>query len=138
MIGPIALAGCALLALYLGRGLEIWSAGAPGSGLLPIVTALLLLVASLGSFRRAPPSDEPSGNLPRAAGYAAGLIALPPAVLAFGMLPTLALFTALILRIVEGFRMSTMLIVTAASVLGNWLLFVKLLHVALPPPPILW
>lgn len=138
MAGPLALVGCALLALYLGRGLEIWSAGAPGSGLLPMATALLLLVASLGSFGRKLPSEDPPGNLPRAAGYAAGLIALPPAVLAFGMLPTLALFTALILRIVEGFKMSTVLIVTAASVLGNWLLFVKLLHVALPPFSMLW
>ena len=134
MIGPFALAAAALLALYLGRGLEIWSFGAPGSGLLPTVTALILLGASLASFSRERQGEAAPGNLPRAAGYAAGLIAIPPAVMVLGMLPALALFTALILRLMEGVRMSTVLLITGASVLGNWLLFDKLLHVALPKP----
>jgi tripartite tricarboxylate transporter TctB family protein len=135
MIGPFVLACSAALALYLGRGLEIWSFGAPGSGLLPTVTALILLGASLASFSRERQGEAaPGGNLPRAAGYAAGLVAIPPAVMLLGMLPTLALFTALILRLMEGLRMSTVILITSASVLGNWLVFDKLLHVALPKP----
>ena len=134
MIGPFVLACCAVLALYLGRGLEIWSFGIPGSGLLPMVTALILLGASLASFSRERQGEAAPGNLPRAAGYAAGLIAIPPAVMFLGMLPALALFTALILRLMEGLRMSTVLLITGASVLGNWLVFDKLLHVALPKP----
>jgi hypothetical protein len=134
MIGPAALICCALLALYLGRGLELWSFGAPGSGLVPTVTALILLGASLGSFSREGQNEEAPVNLPRAACYAAGLVAIPPAVMLFGMLPTLALFTVVILRLVEAFRMSTVLLITGASVFGNWLLFDKLLHVALPKP----
>lgn len=136
MIGPATLACCALLALYLGWGLEIWSLGTPGSGLLPTIAALILLVASLGSFSRKKGVEEP-GNIPRAVSYVAGLIAIPPAVMLLGMLPTLALFTALILRLVEGFRMSTVIFVTGASIFGNWLLFEKLLQVPLPEP-IFW
>ncbi|WP_088348160.1 MULTISPECIES: tripartite tricarboxylate transporter TctB family protein [Rhodomicrobium] len=137
MIGPLALGISALLALYLGRGLEIWSYGAPGSGLLPMAAAVILLLASLGSFTREPGSAEGPGNLPRAACYAVGLVAIPPAVMLLGMLPALALFTAIILRLVEAFRMPTVAAVTGASVLGNWLLFDRLLHVALPKP-IFW
>jgi hypothetical protein len=134
MIGPLALICCALLSLYLGRGLEIWSFGAPGSGLLPTVSALILLVASLGSFSRERQSEAAPGNWPRTASYAAGLVAIPPAVMFLGMLTTLALFTVLILCLVEGFHMPTVLLITGASVLGNWLLFDILLHVALPKP----
>jgi len=137
MIGPAVLACCALLALYLGRGLEIWYHGIPGSGLLPTVTATILLVASLGSFSRDKASEEAPGNWPRAACYAGGLVAIPPAVMFLGMLPALLLFTAIILRLVEGFRTSTVMLITAVSISGNWLLFDKLLHVPLPKP-IFW
>lgn len=134
MIGPALLALCAALALYLGREAEIWSYGAPGSGLLPTIAALILLVASLGSFRREPEEEREPVNLPRAAAYAAGLVALPPAVMLLGMLPALALFTAVILRLVEGYRATPVLAVTAASVFGNWLVFQRLLGVGLPQP----
>jgi hypothetical protein len=87
--------------------LEIWSFGTPGSGLLPTIAALILLVGSLGSFSRDTRSEETHGNLPRAAFYAAGLVAIPPAVMMLGMLPALAILTTFILRLVEGFRMST-------------------------------
>jgi putative tricarboxylic transport membrane protein len=134
MFGPIILAGSALLALYLGRGLEMWSFGAPGSGLLPTLAALILLVASLASFQRKADNGEEAGNFPCAAAYAAGLIAIPPAVMLLGMLPALALFTVLILRLVERFRILPVLLITGASVLGNWIVFEKLLNVPLPKP----
>jgi hypothetical protein len=134
VIAPAILAVAALLALYLGRGLEIWSYGTPGSGLLPTIAALVLLVASLASFSRRAEEGEEPGNFPRAASYAAGLIAIPPVVMLLGMLPALALFTAVILRVVEGFRIFRVLLIMGLSVLGNWILFEKLLNVPLPQP----
>lgn len=134
MIGPALLACGSLLALYLGRSLEIWSFGTPGSGLLPTLAALIMLVASLASFQRQADDGEGPGNFPRAAIYAAGLITIPPAVMLLGMLPALALFTALILRLVERFRILPVLLITGCSVLGNWIVFEKLLDVSLPKP----
>jgi hypothetical protein len=134
MIGPALLACGSLLALYLGRGLEIWSFGTPGSGLLPTLAALIMLVASLASFQRQAKDDERAENVSRPVIYAAGLIAIPPVVLLIGMLPALALFTVLILRFVEGFRILPVLLITGASVFGNWIVFEKLLHVSLPKP----
>ncbi len=137
MIGPLALACCALLALYLGWGLEIWSLGTPGSGLLPSIAALILLVASLGSFSREKGSDEAPGNLPRAACYAGGLVAIPPAV----MLPRHAAYPCALHRrhSPAGGRVSHVHchLDYGASISGNWLLFGKLLLVRLPEP-IFW
>jgi hypothetical protein len=101
---------------------------------MPTIAALILLVASLGSFRREPEEQGEPVNISRSAAYAAGLVALPPAVMLLGMLPALALFTAVILRLVEGYRAATVLAITGANVLGNWIVFEQLLNVGLPQP----
>ena len=132
MIGPLALAAAAIAALFFAREHELWSFGAPGAGLLPVVAAVLLLVLSLLVLRERPPADAEPVDRPRIFKYGAGLLALPPAILAVGMLPALGVFVLLMLRLAEGARWRTALVVAVASTALCWLLFVYLLHVPLP------
>jgi hypothetical protein len=66
--------------------------------------------------------------------YAAGLVALPPAIAALGMLAALGLFVLLILRCVERAGTALACAVAGGSVAGSWLLFEVLLRVSLPQP----
>jgi putative tricarboxylic transport membrane protein len=134
MIGPLLLAGFAVLSLGLGWQYEIWSFGAPGPGLMPLVGALIMLLACLASFSgKTAEASEPIDR-PAVANYIVGLVALPTGIMVLGMLPALALFTAVTLRGIERMRTVQVFVITAATAIGSWLLFEKLLHVPLPKP----
>jgi hypothetical protein len=134
MLGPLVLAAASIAALAIGQSYEVWSFGAPGAGLLPCLAAAFLLVTSLLVLREAPAVDaepEPESGS-KILGYGIGLLVLPPAILALGMLPALGLFVLVLLRAVERARWSTAAAVATASTGLSWLLFVRLLHVPLP------
>jgi putative tricarboxylic transport membrane protein len=133
-LGPLLLALLALPAIALAIDYRVWSTGMPGSGLVPLIGAGLLLSAAVGSvFAPAPPAegDGPADPL-RQAGYVGGLLALPPLAIAIGMLPALALFALSILYFVERTSKTTAVSVAVATGIGAWLLFDRLLSVPLP------
>lgn len=134
MAGSLFLAILALAALFLGRDYEIWSIAGPGPGLLPIIGAMILLVASLASIRREAETEFLTPQSYLVAGYVAGLLVIPLCVFLLGMLPTLAIFTVLVLRVFEKLRTLPVLLIAGANALGSWVLFEKLLDVSLPKP----
>lgn len=133
-ITPLLLGLVALPAIFFAFGFGVWSVGQPGSGLVPLIGAGLLLIGAAGSVLAPTPSaedDEPP-ELLRQAGYMGGLLALPPVTILTGMLPALALFTLSILYFVERMSVSKAISITLASGVGAWLLFERLLSVPLP------
>jgi hypothetical protein len=134
-VGALVLAAAALAALLIASRHEVWSFGAPGAGLMPVLAAVILLVTSLLSLleRRQPAEGEAYDNR-RVAWYGAGLLVLGPAILAVGMLAALGLFVLIMLRLAEHARWRTAALVAGLSVAASWLLFVRLLSVPLPGP----
>jgi hypothetical protein len=147
LIGAIVLALAAAAALAFSWGAyPLWSFGQPGPGLLPAMASALVLIATLSAIvaeRRtsetvASPVDlSPETTAPasrKVLAYAAGLVALPAAVAALGMLPALGLFVLLTLRFVERTGTGLAVAVAGGCVVGAWLLFAVLLRVNLPQP----
>jgi tripartite tricarboxylate transporter TctB family protein len=147
MIGPIVLAliaGAALI--FTWQAYPIWSMGQPGPGLLPAIAAGIMAIAALLALvprRRmaaAIDADEPHANAEapvnrgKVLAYMAGLVMMPPAVVAIGMLPALGLFVLVILRFVEQASTKRAVVAAAGAVVGSWLLFEVLLRVSLPRP----
>jgi putative tricarboxylic transport membrane protein len=132
--GPILLALLALPAIVLALRFGVWSNGMPGSGLVPLVGAGLLFIAGVASALSPAPLDE-AEELPerrRQFGYIAGLLALPPAIVAIGMFPALALFAFATLYLIERLSIAKAIGIAVASMIGAWLLFERLLSVPLP------
>lgn len=135
MVGPLALVAVAGVSLFLAWDYGLWSFGSPGAGLMPSLAAALVVVASLLALRekRAPDTEEDGEpDHGRVARYMAGLVLLPPAIIAVGMLPALGLFILVLLRFAERMNWWAALAIAASSTAASWLLFERLLQVPLP------
>jgi hypothetical protein len=146
-IGAVVLALAAAAALaFVWAAYPLWAFGQPGPGLLPAMAAALVLVATLsaivtqwraGAAAAAPRELAEAVAAPasrKVLVYAAGLVALLPAIALLGMLAALGLFVLLILRFVERAGTALAVAVAGGSVATSWLLFEVLLRVSLPQP----
>ena len=135
MIAPLLLSLAAAAALALAAGYEIWSFGTPGPGLMPVVGAGLMLVASLASFSRGRTDDtpEPAGpGLAASLPYMTGFVALIPLTLLVGLLPALALVGGAILRFANGYSTGRAAALAGGVAVASWIIFAWALAVPLP------
>ncbi|MBS7703096.1 tripartite tricarboxylate transporter TctB family protein [Chelatococcus asaccharovorans] len=133
MRGALVLMAVAATALvYSVLHYDIWMSGMPGSGLMPLVGASLVIVACLGVAIRE--RGLPSGFTvhPAPLAYGVGFVLLLPLTALIGLLPALGLMAVAILRWVEHLSLGRSVAVAAVAVLGSWLLFQRLLLVPLP------
>lgn len=131
-VGPILLAAAAIASLGIARHYPLWSDGGLGSGLMPTVGAGLILLCSLAQLpvRAGVPGEDQ--NARKVARYLVALVVLPLGVVALGMLPALALFALAVLVLVERMAATHSMLIAVGSLAFNWLVFQRLLQVALP------
>ena len=135
MVAPLLLSLTAAAALAFAASYEIWSFGTPGPGLMPVVGAGLMLVASLASFSRETAADQPEQAGPGLAGslpYMAGFAVLIPLTLVIGLLPALALVGAAILRFANGYSTGRAVGLAGGVAVASWVIFAWALAVPLP------
>lgn len=131
-LGPILLAAAAIAALAIARHHPLWSDGGLGSGLMPTLGAGVVLAASIACLLMGTRETRDEQNAPKVASYLAALVALPVIVIALGMLAALALFALAVLVFVERLPPKHALVIAAASLVFNWVVFQRLLQVTLP------
>lgn len=129
VVSLIIAAGAAMI--YALLHYSIWSFGMPGSGLMPIIASVIVIVSCLWTIVAGDTGERPRFARPPLA-YGAGFVALLPLAAIFGLLPALAIVAAVILCFVEGVPMLRSVIITASIAIGSWLLFERTLMVPLP------
>ena len=130
--GPFLLAAFALVALVVAWPYPLWADAQLGSGVMPTIGAGLVLVSSIVCMLLGSPEDREPQNRRKIANYIVALVALPVGVAVLGMLPTLAVFAVVMLLLVERMPLGKALLIALGAMAFNWLVFQKLLQVALP------
>jgi len=125
----IIAAGAAMI--YALLHYSIWSFGMPGSGLMPVIASVMVIVSCLWTIAAGDTGERPRFAWPPVA-YSAGFVALLPLAAIVGLLPALAIVAAVVLRFIEGVPMLRSAMVTASIAIGSWLLFERILMVPLP------
>jgi hypothetical protein len=156
LIAPGIVLVVALLAGREALRYGLWSDGNPGSGLLPLIACVLLVVLSLldlsSRWRAVDPAGragttaaqslgaapEPSTSVPepamwhRVAAYGAALLGFAFGMDVVGFVPASVVALAVAVRFGEGRDMWRAVAVAGAGTGFAWLLFAKLLSVPLP------
>lgn len=140
---PRDLVGCTaflLLSLYAGftaHGYGLWSQGEPASGLFPFMVSVALAAISVAGLVMA--LLRPAGGVERERREPRRVLLYGVALAAFalgwqpvGHVVTTAAVFLFLMRVVEHVSWHRALWVAAASAVGSWLLFERLLGVPLP------
>jgi hypothetical protein len=133
----MVLATLALAALVVGWPYPLWTDAQLGSGLMPMIGTGLVLVSSIACVLVGAGEEREAQNNGKVACHIAALAALPVGIAALGMLSALAVFAVTVLLLVERIPARQALLIAVGALAFNWLVFQKLLQVALPRS-VLW
>jgi hypothetical protein len=143
VLGFVLLAGIGAYAVAVSLSLGLWRQNSPGEGLFPFITACAVTAFALAGLNglRAPfpsPGHSQAGGQSlratvwRLAAYLAALVFYAAALNWLGFSLSTILVVVFILRVAEGHRWPTTLIIAAGTAAGCHLLFVYWLGAILP------
>ena len=132
LAGPILLAAFALVALVAAWPYPLWADAQLGSGLMPMIGAAFVLLASIVHLLVGASERHEPQNIRKVSYYIVALVALPVGIAVLGMLPALALFAVAVLLLVERIALRKALLLAIGAMMFNWLVFQQFLQVALP------